>query len=125
MADYDDKIKFDYAQIGGVRLHYAIAGEGWELAYLQDLVRDLNVADLVQFCKVVSDDELIRCYQQCDLFALPNRQVGWDFEGFGIVLLEAQACGRAVIAGRSGGSRGWPERAMRIAWKLRCRKRRM
>jgi phosphatidyl-myo-inositol dimannoside synthase len=83
---------------------YAIAGEGWELAYLQDLVREMNVGDLVQFRKVVSEEELIQCYQQCDLFALPNRQVGWDFEGFGIVLLEAQACGRAVIAGRSGGT---------------------
>jgi phosphatidylinositol alpha-1,6-mannosyltransferase len=46
----------------------------------------------------------VECYQQCDLFALPNRQVGWDFEGFGIVLLEAQACGKPVIAGRSGGT---------------------
>jgi phosphatidylinositol alpha-1,6-mannosyltransferase len=51
-----------------------------------------------------SDEELIECYQQCDLFALPNRQVGWDFEGFGIVLLEAQACGKPAIAGSSGGT---------------------
>ena len=52
-----------------------------------------------------NDDEMIRCYQQCDLFALPNRQVGWDIEGFGIVLIEAQACGKAVVAGSSGGTR--------------------
>lgn len=83
---------------------YAIAGEGWERPYLQQLVADLGVTDLVQFRQVVSDVELVECYQQCDLFALPNRQVGWDFEGFGIVLLEAQACGKAVIAGRSGGT---------------------
>lgn len=51
-----------------------------------------------------ADEELIVCYQQCDVFALPNRQVGWDIEGFGIVLLEAQACGKAVLAGRSGGT---------------------
>ena len=43
-------------------------------------------------------------YQQCDLFALPNRTAGMDFEGFGMVLLEAQACGRAVLAGDSGGT---------------------
>jgi phosphatidyl-myo-inositol dimannoside synthase len=38
------------------------------------------------------------------VFALPNRQVTWDIEGFGIVLLEAQSCGKAVIAGKSGGT---------------------
>jgi phosphatidylinositol alpha-1,6-mannosyltransferase len=58
----------------------------------------------VQFRGVASDEELLECYQQCDLFALPNRQVGWDFEGFGIVLLEAQACGRPVVTGISGGT---------------------
>jgi phosphatidylinositol alpha-1,6-mannosyltransferase len=83
---------------------YAIVGQGWERGYLDDLVREHGVADAVQFRGVPTDDELIACYQQCDLFALPNRQVGWDFEGFGIVLLEAQACGRPVVAGRSGGT---------------------
>ncbi len=83
---------------------YAIVGEGWEQPYLESLVKDLSVADLVQFRATPDDDELIECYQQCDLFALPNRQVGWDFEGFGIVLLEAQACGKPVVAGRSGGT---------------------
>ena len=83
---------------------YAIVGEGWERDYLDRLVADHGVADLVQFRGVPSDTELIQCYQQCDVFALPNRQVGWDFEGFGIVLLEAQACGKPVITGLSGGT---------------------
>ena len=83
---------------------YAIAGEGWEQAYLEDLVRDLNVQDLVQFRGIPDEAELVACYQQCDVFALPNRQVSWDIEGFGIVLLEAQSCGKAVIAGKSGGT---------------------
>jgi phosphatidylinositol alpha-1,6-mannosyltransferase len=52
----------------------------------------------------VDDAALVRCYQQCDLFALPNRQVGQDIEGFGMVLVEAQACGRPVLAGASGGT---------------------
>ncbi len=83
---------------------YAIVGEGLEKKYLQDLVAEHHVDDLVQFRGIPSDDHLIRCYQQCDLFALANRQVDWDIEGFGIVLLEAQACGKPVIAGASGGT---------------------
>jgi phosphatidylinositol alpha-1,6-mannosyltransferase len=83
---------------------YAIAGEGWERPYLERLVTEHGVNDIVQFRGVPTDAELVACYQQCDLFALPNRQVGWDFEGFGIVLLEAQACGKPVVAGLSGGT---------------------
>jgi phosphatidylinositol alpha-1,6-mannosyltransferase len=70
---------------------YAIAGEGWERPMLEHLIAESDVADLVQFRGMPADAELVACYQQCDLFALPNRQVGWDFEGFGIVLLEAQS----------------------------------
>jgi phosphatidylinositol alpha-1,6-mannosyltransferase len=83
---------------------YAMVGDGIDKPYLHDLVRDLGVGHLVQFARASTDDELVTMYQQCDLFALPNRKVGWDFEGFGIVLLEAQACGRPVIAGASGGT---------------------
>jgi phosphatidylinositol alpha-1,6-mannosyltransferase len=38
------------------------------------------------------------------VFALPNRTVDGDLEGFGMVLLEAQACARPVLAGDSGGT---------------------
>lgn len=85
-------------------LLYSVAGEGWERPYLDRIVAELGVQNAVQFRGAPRDEELVRCYQQCDLFALPNRRVGWDFEGFGIVLLEAQACGRAVLAGASGGT---------------------
>ncbi len=83
---------------------YAIAGEGWERGYLEALAREQGVDDIVQFNGAPPLPELLEHYQQCNLFALPNRRVGWDFEGFGIVLLEAQSCGKAVIAGRSGGT---------------------
>lgn len=85
-------------------LLYVMAGEGWERGYLERLASDLGVSGHVQFRGVADEAELVSCYQQCDLFALPNRQVGWDFEGFGMVLLEAQACARPVIAGASGGT---------------------
>ena len=83
---------------------YAVAGEGWERPYLEQLVDDLHLREVVQFRGTPTDDELVACYQQCDLFALPNRQIGWDVEGFGMVLVEAQACGKPVIAGKSGGT---------------------
>jgi phosphatidylinositol alpha-1,6-mannosyltransferase len=83
---------------------YAIAGDGEERASLEALVRSERVDAHVQFLGEISDDELLQCYQQCDLFALPNRQVGQDIEGFGMVLVEAQACGKPVLAGASGGT---------------------
>jgi phosphatidylinositol alpha-1,6-mannosyltransferase len=48
---------------------------------------------------------MINCYQQCDLFILPNRTIDQDIEGFGMVLVEAQSCAKPVIAGDSGGTK--------------------
>jgi phosphatidylinositol alpha-1,6-mannosyltransferase len=83
---------------------YAVLGDGEERAALEELVDREGVRQHVQFLGEADDATLVRCYQQCDLFALPNRQVGVDIEGFGMVLLEAQACGRPVLAGASGGT---------------------
>jgi phosphatidylinositol alpha-1,6-mannosyltransferase len=85
-------------------LLYAIVGDGEERDSLQQLARDQGVTEHVQFLGEIADEELVACYQQCDLFVLPNRQVGHDIEGFGMVLLEAQACGKPVLAGASGGT---------------------
>lgn len=38
-----------------------------------------------------------------DIFVMPARNIAGDFEGFGIVYLEANLCGKVVIAGNSGG----------------------
>lgn len=84
---------------------YVIAGEGTARQNLEDLVRELRVESHVQFLGEINDCQLLECYQQCDVFALPNRAIGGDIEGFGIVLLEAQACGKPVVAGDSGGTR--------------------
>lgn len=90
------------AEIPDVR--YAIVGEGDQRPILEALTREMGVSDCVQFLGEVGDEEMIRRYQECDLFALPNREVNGDIEGFGIVLLEAQACGKPVLAGDSGGT---------------------
>jgi phosphatidylinositol alpha-1,6-mannosyltransferase len=83
---------------------YAIVGAGEEIGALQELVRAERLEGHVLFHGKLDDAEIVQCYQQCDLFVLPNRQVGEDIEGFGMVLLEAQACGRPVVAGASGGT---------------------
>ncbi|WP_166820450.1 glycosyltransferase family 4 protein [Thalassoroseus pseudoceratinae] len=83
---------------------YAIVGDGEERETLEALADSVGVRDRVQFLGEIDDATMISAYQQCDLFALPNRAVGRDIEGFGMVLLEAQACGRPVLAGNSGGT---------------------
>lgn len=83
---------------------YAIAGDGEERESLERHVEENGLRDHVQFLRQVDDALLRHCYQQCDLFVMANRQVGKDIEGFGIVFLEAQSCGRPVIAGASGGA---------------------
>jgi phosphatidyl-myo-inositol dimannoside synthase len=84
---------------------YVIVGDGEEREALEQQVRTLHLNEQVQFFGEAHSDLLLRCYQQCDLFVLPNREVHGDFEGFGMVLVEAQACGQPVIAGSSGGTR--------------------
>lgn len=84
---------------------YAIIGNGEEREALERLADEHGVRGAVQFLGEVDDARMIHAYQQCDLFALPNRQVGRDIEGFGMVLVEAQSCGRPVLAGASGGTR--------------------
>jgi phosphatidylinositol alpha-1,6-mannosyltransferase len=83
---------------------YAVVGKGEEGPELRALVQSQGLDGHVQFLGEVGDSDLRHCYQQCDLFALPNRQVDRDIEGFGMVLLEAQACGKPVLAGDSGGT---------------------
>lgn len=83
---------------------YAIIGDGEQRPLLDSLVNKLGLIENVMFMSEISDDQMIQCYQQCNLFILPNRTVGRDIEGFGMVLVEAQACGKPVIAGNSGGT---------------------
>ncbi|HEV8062894.1 MAG TPA: glycosyltransferase family 4 protein [Gemmataceae bacterium] len=83
---------------------YAIVGAGAEQPALEKMTADLQLGDSVLFHGEIDDEAMLSCYQQCDLFVLPNRQIGSDIEGFGMVLVEAQACGKSVIAGASGGT---------------------
>ena len=87
----------------GARLRYAIVGSGEEEARVRTLVAELGIAQQVLFVGAVSTTDLPAYYAAADVFVLPNRVEGRDFEGFGIVYLEAGASGVPVIAGSSGG----------------------
>jgi phosphatidylinositol alpha-1,6-mannosyltransferase len=85
-------------------IRYLVVGDGTHRPHLEQLTRDLGLTDIVSFAGEVPDDTLPQWYRAADVFLMPNRTDGVDFEGFGIVFLEAAACGLPVIAGQSGGA---------------------
>ena len=70
---------------------------------LQNLAEDLGVSQDVHLVGAMYGDELVKYFQLCDLYVHTPRVVNENFEGFGIVYLEAGACGKPVVAARSGG----------------------
>lgn len=64
---------------------------------LKDLVRQYHLENNIIFLEKISDEELIKLYYQADLFLLTPVNVGSKFEGFGLVYLEAGACGIPAI----------------------------
>jgi len=80
-------------------IHYILVGKGTDLARLQKLVNDLALTDCVTFAGFIPDAELADYYNLCDLFVMPSKR-----EGFGIVYLEAMACGKAALGGNQDGA---------------------
>lgn len=85
-------------------LHYAIIGIGEDESYLQTQARECGVAERVHLLGHVSMDDLPRWYNAANLFVMPNRAIAGDTEGFGMVFIEASACGTPVLAGVAGGT---------------------
>jgi glycosyltransferase involved in cell wall biosynthesis len=87
---------FDYliramAQVDGKLL---IVGSGPLRQKLDELARELNVADKVVFLGKIPDKELIDCYHASDVFALASSARS---EAFGLVQVEAMAAGLPVV----------------------------
>jgi len=80
-----------------------IVGQGDLEEHYHETARDLKINDRVIFKHNVDNQELVSCYQQADVLALPSIN---QSEAFGIVLLEAMACGKPVIASNLPGVRG-------------------
>ena len=53
----------------------------------------------------MSGDALVNTFYQADLYVHTPRVINWKFEGFGIVYLEASACGLPILATDMGGVR--------------------
>ena len=79
--------------------HYVLCGKGDDRPRIERLIAELGLEDRVTLTGFVSDDELPAHYCMADVFAMPSTG-----EGFGIVFLEAMACGIPVLAGNRDGS---------------------
>lgn len=80
-------------------VRYVIVGKGDDRGRVEELIADLGLEDCVTLAGFVPDEELCEHYNLCDVFAMPSKG-----EGFGIVYLEALACGKPVVAGNADAS---------------------
>jgi glycosyltransferase involved in cell wall biosynthesis len=78
---------------------YIVAGKGDDRERIERLVQKANLQDTVIITGFVPDSELCDHYNLCDVFAMPSKR-----EGFGIVYLEAMACGKPTVGGSKDGA---------------------
>jgi len=88
----------------GIPVRYVIAGIGEDADYLDGLIGEHNLHGIVHRIGAVSETDLPRWMNACDVFAMPNREIDGDNEGFGMVFVEAAACGKPSLAGEAGGT---------------------
>lgn len=80
-----------------------VVGKGDLKPYYENLTRKLRILDEVNFFDNVENKDLPKYYNDCDVFVLPSINRG---EAFGLVLLEAMASGKPVVASGLPGVRG-------------------
>jgi glycosyltransferase involved in cell wall biosynthesis len=80
-------------------IHYILVGKGDDRPRIEQLISQLNLQECVTLAGFVADDELCDHYNLCDVFAMPSKG-----EGFGIVYLEALACGKPTVGGNQDGA---------------------
>jgi glycosyltransferase involved in cell wall biosynthesis len=85
---------------GGCRgFRVVIGGDGAARRPWQQLVAEHGLEPYIEFLGAIGDAEVLHQMQHCDVFVLPSLH-----ENFGVVLGEAMACGKPVLATRCGGS---------------------
>jgi glycosyltransferase involved in cell wall biosynthesis len=68
-----------------------VGKDTWFSPKVRQAAKESGVADRIRFLGFVTDQDLLHLYNSCDLFVFPS-----FYEGFGLPVLEAMACGRAV-----------------------------
>ncbi|MDO8592875.1 MAG: glycosyltransferase family 4 protein [bacterium] len=86
-------------------LVYIILGDGGEFGNWKLKIENLKLEKFIYIIKQSDDEQRDLWYNISDIFIMPSRNINGDFEGFGIVYLEANLAGKPVIAGDSGGVR--------------------
>lgn len=90
---------------------YLVIGRGDDQPRLAKLAADLGIGDRVVFAGFVPTPELADHYRLADAYVMPSQ------EGFGIVYLEAMACGIPVLAGDADGSAD-PLQDGQLGWRV-------
>ena len=95
IAEYPDVV---YLVIGG-------QPTGDDRKNMIELAQGLGVGEQVVFTGQVNDEDIIKYFRACDVYVHTPRVSNLNFEGFGIVYIEAGACGKPSVATDSGGIR--------------------
>lgn len=82
-----------------LNVHYVLIGKGDDQPRIEQLVKSLNLQNFVTLAGFIPDEELSDHYNLCNVFAMPSKG-----EGFGIVYLEALACGKPTLGGNQDGA---------------------
>jgi len=86
-------------EVPGARL--AIVGDGSLKTEWKALAKRLQVDNKITWLGQLSDNDMLKEYQKCDVFVLPSI---YKTEAFGIVLLEAMACGKPCVGTNVSGT---------------------
>ena len=78
-----------------VRATLVLVGDGPQRTHLESLAVDHGVRDRVTFAGEVSEQDLVAWYHACDVFTLPSITRA---EAFGMVQVEAMACGKPIVS---------------------------
>jgi glycosyltransferase involved in cell wall biosynthesis len=83
------------------KIQLVVAGKGHRGNVFSRLATELGIEQHVRFLGLVSNEELRNWYNRCTVFAMPS--LSWRQEGFGMVALEAMACGAPTIVSEAVG----------------------